>query len=174
MKRFSVFLLLVIGLTLTACGSTEYPISLKNPPAAAAKSLSTQPPQQSASQDMTRSDGQGAVTFEVKPKNLSNPGNALIFEISMNTHSVDLSMDLATLATLTTDNGRSVQATFWDAPSGGHHVSGKLTFPTSEDGNSILDGATKLTLTINDVDAKERVFTWVLTQQIPLPISENS
>jgi predicted small lipoprotein YifL len=164
MKRFSVFLLLVIGFSLAACGSSEVPISINYPPAAAAKSLSTQAPQQSASQDMTRSDGQGAVTFEVKPKNLDNPGNALVFEISMNTHSVDLSMDLANLATLTTDNGRSVQATSWDAPGGGHHVSGKLTFPTSEDGKSILDGATKLTLTIKDVDAPERAFTWNLLQ----------
>ena len=164
MKKLSLLLFLVIGLALTACGSGEVPISRNNPPVVVAKSLSTQAPQQSASQDMTRSDGQGAVTVEVKPDNLSNPGNALIFEVSMDTHSVDLSMDLATLATLTTDNGRIVQATGWDAPRGGHHVSGTLSFPANVEGKSILDGAKKLTLTIKDVGAQARVFTWDMFQ----------
>ena len=80
----------------------------------------------------------------------------------MNTHSVDLSMDLATLASLTTDDGRSVQATLWDAQLGGHHVSGILSFPASLDGKKLLDGATKLALTITDVDAPGQIFTWEL------------
>jgi hypothetical protein len=71
-------------------------------------------------------------------------------------------MDLATLATLTTDTGVSVQATKWDATPGGHHVSGKLIFPATSDGKSILDGVTKLTLTIVNVDAASRVFEWDL------------
>lgn len=80
----------------------------------------------------------------------------------MSTHSIDLSMDLATLATLTTDNGRTVQAMLWNAPSGGHHVSGTLSFPASVDGDLLLDGATKVILTIENVDASKRVFTWDL------------
>jgi hypothetical protein len=80
----------------------------------------------------------------------------------MDTHSIDLSMDLAALATLTTDNGQSVQATVWDAPLGGHHVSGTLSFPASVEGKAILDGASRPTLIIKDVDASERVFTWDL------------
>ena len=71
-------------------------------------------------------------------------------------------MDLANLATLTTDSGRTVQATLWDAPRGGHHVSGTLSFPASVDGKALLDGVTKLTLTIKDVDAPQRAFTWDL------------
>ena len=111
---------------------------------------------------MTRSDGQGAVAFEVTPLNLDDPGGTLQFDVSMNTHSVDLSMDLATLATLTTDAGITVQASLWDGPQGGHHVEGKLTFPASQNGKSILDGAKQLTLTIKNVDVPERVFTWKL------------
>jgi hypothetical protein len=80
----------------------------------------------------------------------------------METHSVDLSMNRATLSTLTTDTGITVQATLWDAPRGGHHVSGRLIFPATLDGKSILNGATKLTLTIHDVDIPSRVFEWQL------------
>jgi hypothetical protein len=71
-------------------------------------------------------------------------------------------MDLATLSTLTTDTGLSVQATTWDAPRGGHHVQGKLIFPATQDGKSILEGTSKLTLTITNVDAPTRVFEWQL------------
>ena len=71
-------------------------------------------------------------------------------------------MDLATLSTLTADTGISVNATLWDAPLGGHHVRGKLIFPSTKDGKSIIEGATKLTLTIINVDAPTRVFEWEL------------
>ncbi len=47
-------------------------------------------------------------------------------------------------------------------PTGGHHVSGTLSFPASVEGKPVLDGATKLTLTIKSVDAPERVFIWDL------------
>jgi len=163
MKKPSLLMVLVLGFTLAVCGSTKTPITSK-PSTAVGQSSADPAPQKAASQDMTRSDGQGAVTVEVKPDNLSNPGNALVFEISMSTHSIELSMDLASLATLTTDNGHTVQATLWEAPRGGHHVSGTLSFPAIVDGKSILDGATKLTLTIKDVDAQERVFTWDMLQ----------
>jgi hypothetical protein len=111
---------------------------------------------------LTRSDSQGAVTVEVTPDDLSKPGDTFKFDVSMSTHSVDLSMDLAADATLSTDNGTSVQATQWDAPRGGHHVSGTLSFPANTNGKSLLDGATVLTLTIQNVDAAERTFTWNL------------
>jgi len=37
-----------------------------------------------------------------------------------------------------------------------------LIFPSAQDGTSILDGASKLTLTIVDVDVPSRVFEWEL------------
>lgn len=55
-----------------------------------------------------------------------------------------------------------MNSTLWDAPRGGHHVEGKLIFPATQNGNSILDGATKLTLTITNVDAPTRIFEWEL------------
>jgi hypothetical protein len=48
------------------------------------------------------------------------------------------------------------------APGGGHHVAGKLLFPTTVDGTPLLKGATKVTLLLRNIDAPERVFTWEL------------
>jgi hypothetical protein len=109
--------------------------------------------------NLTRTDSQGQVTVTVIPINLVNLGDTLTFDVSMNTHSVDLSMDLSKLAKITTDNGKSAQAIKWDGPRGGHHVQGKLTFSAGE-----FSGAKKLTLTINNVDVPSRVFTWMLVQ----------
>lgn len=105
-------------------------------------------------------DDQGAIEVEVTPLNLNEPGETLEFEVFLNTHSVDLSMDLAELATLTTDNGQVVQASRWDAPRGGHHVEGVLTFPANIGGSFILADVTRITLTIVDLAAPERVFVW--------------
>ncbi len=115
-----------------------------------------------AGQDLARTDGQGAVEVEVTPSNLTNPGETLDFEVGLNTHSVNLNMDLATLATLKTDTGLSVNASSWSGESGGHHVFGSLTFPANLNGKSFLDGAKVLTLVIKNVDAPERTFTWNL------------
>ena len=155
MKRFLLPLLFTIALVLAACSSatpaTEQALS---------QPASVSEEDASASNSLTRSDAQGAVTVNVTPANLDNPSDQLEFDVALETHSVDLSMDLATLATLTTDTGLTVQATTWDAPRGGHHVEGKLLFPATKDGKTILDNASKLTLTITDVDAPSRVFEW--------------
>lgn len=140
MKLFLLPLLLTASLILAAC-STE--------PAG-------------SSPELTRFDGQGAVKINVTPLNLENPSDQLEFDVVLDTHSVDLSMDLATLATLTTDKGISVQATLWDAPRGGHHVEGKLIFPATKESTPLIEGANKLTLTITNVDAPSRVFEWAL------------
>jgi hypothetical protein len=93
---------------------------------------------------------------------LDQPGDTLKFEVAMNTHMVDLSMDLATLTTLTTDTGLTLQPTAWDAPKGGHHVEGTLSFPATQSGKAILDGAKQLTLTMTGINNVTRTFTWDL------------
>lgn len=112
--------------------------------------------------DLKMSDAQGAVTVEVTPLSLDDSLETLVFDVSMSTHSVDLSMDLVQLAQLTTDTGKTVQAVLWDAPRGGHHVEGKLSFPSTVDETSLLDGASSITISIKDVDAPVRTFTWQL------------
>ena len=105
-------------------------------------------------------DDQGEVTVEVAPLNLTGPGETLDFQVKLDTHSVDLSMNLAELATLATDTGITVQAANWDAPLGGHHVEGTLSFPATVDGTPLLAEASTITLTIADLDVQERTFVW--------------
>ena len=172
MKRFALALLLTLTLILAACAPQANPDSTQpsaQPDSAAMATPTDDPavlptlfPNTANASDMTRMDEQGAVIFEVTPLNLGTPADTLEFDVSMNTHSVDLSMDLAQLATLSTDAGLTVQASKWDAAPGGHHVSGKLLFPSMQDTKSILEGASKLTLTIINVDATSRIFEWEL------------
>ena len=164
MRRLIIAILLITLMSiLAACAPASTSADQTNPQAASVPTVSsssgTDP---STTADLTRTDQQGAVTVIVTPLNLDNPSEQLEFNVALETHSVDLSMDLATLATLVTDTGITVPATLWDAPRGGHHVSGKLIFPTTKDGTSILEDATTLTLIIVDVDASSRVFEWDL------------
>lgn len=171
MKRF-VFPFLILSL-LVACAPsqavTEQPATVASPvlnvtstPTDDPALLPTLFPNSNGNGEFIQIDEQGAVVFEVTPLNLGTPANTLEFDVAMNTHSVDLSMDLAALSTLSTDNGVIVQASKWDAVPGGHHVEGTLIFPSAQDGTSILEGASQLTLTIVDVDAPSRVFEWEL------------
>jgi hypothetical protein len=171
MKRFALSLLLIF--ILAACapsrGATEIPASQPSPipnitatPTDDPALLPTLFPNMNGSGELTRLDEQGAVIFEVTPLNLGTPADTLEFDVAMNTHSVDLSMDLAPLSTLSTDTGVTVQASKWDAVPGGHHVEGTLIFPSAQAGKFILEGATKLTLTIVNVDAPSRLFEWEL------------
>ena len=162
MKRI---ILLMAGLVLSglllACSAEP---TTKLPIASAAENASSEEDilPQTAIWD-TVVDEKGAVTIAVTPVDLSTEAATLAFEVVMDTHSVDLSMDLAALATLTTDNDRTVPASLWDAVPGGHHVSGVLTFPATLEGTAVLTEATQLTLTITDVDASFRTFTWTLS-----------
>ena len=173
MKIARLLLILVLGLTLVACGSPRSESSSNSgianaksqPTATLATAIQAKATQvKTNTDDLVRTDGQGAVEITVQPINLVNPNNSIVFEVSMNTHSVDLSMDLGTLATLSTDNGYSVLPVAWDGAQGGHHVSGNLSFPAEANGKAILDGAKTITLTIKDVDASERAFVWDVNQ----------
>lgn len=163
MKKFFICLLiLMFGIILPACSLIQQPDAVVPTNQNSDEAGPSQPGQQPASQELKRTDTQGAIVVDVIPVNLDDPGDELIFEVSMNTHSVDLSMDLAELSSLETDSGKTVQATVWDAERGGHHVSGRLSFPASSNGEPLLEGAKKLTLKIVDVDSPERTFTWEL------------
>lgn len=189
MKRFLLPLVLVLALFVSACSSLSQTEQAPPPPApfstatllapTAEPTRATGPvitptstddpdtlallfPNQGSMSELTRSDNQGMVTVDITPLNLGMPFDTLEFDVSMNTHSVDLSMDLASLSTLTTDTGLVIRAVLWDAPRGGHHVSGKLIFPVTKDGVRLLDGSTNLTLQIRDLDVPVRTFEWEL------------
>lgn len=149
-----VAILIVFAVFLAGCGVVLPPASTTLLPA------QSSPPVSNA--DLSRSDAQGAVMVVVNPVNLDHPGQTVDFEVSLNTHSVDLSMNLASLATLTTNTGLTAQATTWTGPGGGHHVSGTLSFPATVNGVPLLQNAAELTLTVRNVDVPERTFKWQL------------
>lgn len=168
MKKNILPLYVLGGLLLAACART-----VGAQPPALIPTANTQGPVDTSplapaatvdpgSGDLTRVDEQGQVVVEVRPTNLRDTAETLEFDVSLNTHTVDLSMDLAALSSLTTDTGKRALAASWDGTPGGHHVGGKLIFYVMEDGKSILEGATSLRLTIVDVYAPSRTFEWQL------------
>ncbi|RPI33673.1 MAG: hypothetical protein EHM70_05270 [Chloroflexota bacterium] len=174
LRRFSFFTLGLLSLMIwvSACSRQPTPeaVATDVSPTSGLPEVSTPPtetlpgtePGAAESEALTRTDEQGQVVVVVTPLNLESPGQTLDFEVSMSTHSVDLSMNLAELATLTTDTGKSAVASHWDGPSGGHHVLGTLSFPVEANGGSILDGAKTIMLKIADVGVPERIFEWTL------------
>jgi hypothetical protein len=137
MKTVLLLPVLIFGLSLAACapGATTPAKSVPalSPAPSTASPQPTQPITASpvaptsaaqtnggsaAGADLTRVDEQGAVTVQITPLNFDNLGETVNFDVRMNTHSVDLGMNLADLATLTTDNGKKVTAQKWEAPGG--------------------------------------------------------
>lgn len=153
--------LLLVALILSACGdaSVAAPVAIERQAPAIQPAVVGESAAASAAGE-TLVDEQGAVTVSVTPLNLGEASATLDFEVALDTHSVELSMDLAQLATLRTDTGLTIPAAAWDAPRGGHHVTGVLTFATSGADQGILKDAASIVLTIENLDASARTFTW--------------
>lgn len=87
-----------------------------------------------------------------------------VFAVVLDTHAVDLDgYDLQQLALLRINGAREIRPTGWDAPKGGHHRAGTLTFPaTMADGRALIAPDTRtIELVIRDIaGVPERVFRW--------------
>jgi len=141
-----LFTLLILSLVLTACGATQGPATTAASSAGDAAS-------------QTNEGGQVTITAT-----WAGPNAGPLFDIVMDTHAVDPDgYDLRQLAALRVDSGITVQPTGWDAPNGGHHRKGTLTFPgASADGRPVLGPETRtVELIIRDVaGVPERSFRW--------------
>ncbi len=95
------------------------------------------------------------VEVSVTPNKLSD--DSWDFEVVLNTHSVELSYDLAQSSFLVDKNGNTYKALAWEGdPPGGHHREGVLKFnkiPRQEN----ID----LRIRLGD---KERSFKWIVPQ----------
>lgn len=82
-------------------------------------------------------------------------------QVTMDTHSVNLdAYDLAKLAVLRNDRGETVLPASWEAPRGGHHRKGVLTFAVPAE---FVAGTRFLELVVHDVaGVPERVLRWEL------------
>ncbi len=79
--------------------------------------------------------------------------------VTMDTHSVSLDgFDLAALARVRLDGGAWIAPSAWDAPAGGHHRSGTLTFGSIDP--RALAAARLIELEIRDVAVPSRLLRW--------------
>ncbi len=87
------------------------------------------PPSHAATLD-ARSSDVGGVLVVVQPRTNAPIDEKWEFNVTMNTHSKPLTVDVAHAAVLIDDTGQRVTAATWrgDAP-GGHHRKGVLQFP---------------------------------------------
>lgn len=105
-----------------------------------------------------QSSAERGVTVKVTPRALGAPGTPWEFAVVLDTHSADLSDDLANSATLTTDDGRTFKPTNWQgSPPGGHHREGVLVF----DGPAPRPGAIELRID-RPGESAPRIFRWQL------------
>jgi hypothetical protein len=104
-----------------------------------------------------QSNKENRVRVDVLPVQLVI-GKPIIFDIKMNTHSVELNSDLVTGSVVQDDSGRVYNALEWDGTlPGSHHRSGVLAF-------TALKGTPKsVTLIIKGVsNVPERIYKWIL------------
>ena len=111
-----------------------------------------------AAQFATQKDSAGGVTVAVTPASLAAGAKTWDFSIVLDTHSQELSDDLAKSAVLLDDKGSEFKPIAWDGASpGGHHRKGVLKF------NPIAPRPQAVELRIHRPgEAKARTFRWEL------------
>lgn len=79
--------------------------------------------------------------------------------VALDTHSVDLDgFDLTQLARVRLDGGAWIPATTWDAPKGGHHRSGTLSFGSLDP--QAFASARVIELEVRDVAVPSHLLRW--------------
>jgi hypothetical protein len=79
-----------------------------------------------------QTNNENAVRVDVKPVALV-AGKPALFEIRLNTHSVNLNYDMVEISSLQDGEGKIYKAVEWKgSPLGGHHRRGTLEFPKLE------------------------------------------
>lgn len=112
--------------------------------------------------DLRRVDDHGAVEVTVVYLNPLQQGDdsKLLFDVSMETHSVNLeTYKMENISFVRFDDRKKKNALGWLKPGGGgHHISGTLQFP-----GPIPDSAKSLQVVIEGIDGvSQRLFEWKL------------
>ena len=184
LRRMALLLgLVALLLVLAACrgnqptAGTETAGNATEPAASPSQPDEPGQAQPAAPVDLAQSAEAGAVTVKTTPLNLhDSQAETLDFQIVMDTHSVDLAVDLAQTAVLRIGD-QEIAASDWQAPAGGgHHVEGTLSFAAVDDtGRRWLAEATAVTLVIRDLAGiAERTFSWdmaAITSAAAMPIA---
>lgn len=101
-----------------------------------------------------QSSEEASVKVDVIPKQLGVDFQKNIFEVNLNTHSVDLSYDFINVITLKDDLGNVYESLEWTGNSGWHHVSGDIIFP------QINKSAQNIILEIKNINGIDHQFSW--------------
>lgn len=101
-----------------------------------------------------RTDSQAEVDITVKPVVLE-VGKEAVFEIVFDTHTVPLDFDLAEVSKLADGEGNVYQPISWSGGSGGHHLSGTLSFPP-------IPKTKFIEFTLSGINNIDRNFRWDL------------
>ena len=111
-----------------------------------------------AAQLATQKDSANGVTVAVTPDNVAADAKVWEFKVVLDTHSQDLSDDLAKSAVLIDGRGNEFKAIGWDgAAAGGHHRAGVLKF------DAIVPQPLTVELRISRAgEPKARAFRWDL------------
>lgn len=106
----------------------------------------------------TQEQAGGEVTVSVTPVTLE-PKQKPQFQISFETHSVDLDFDVSEIALLVDDQGNTYGLATWNgSPPGGHHRQGTLTFE-----NPLPVIVESVVLSLNTVaGVPDRSFQWTI------------
>jgi hypothetical protein len=112
---------------------------------------------------LTQTAPAGAVEIKVAATNLQDvEAETIDFAIELNSHSVEIDLDLAETAHLLVSTDEMTAIAWETASPTGHHVTGVLRFARMvETGEALLEGATEISLVIGGLpDDVERTFTW--------------
>lgn len=109
----------------------------------------------------------GAVTLWVEPV-VVVPAEKIVFQVSMDTHSVNLEYDFTQVMSLTDSLEIKYAATEWDGGRGGHHLSGRLVFkPIGEQellakniNQQLVADLYSMNLDVQGVDEQSAFFVW--------------
>lgn len=147
-KMFFVILLVIAGAVIFGLSAKP-----KQEISAATSSKIETSEQVAAQSSQTKS--MGAVEVEVTPKTIES-GKDIVFQISLNTHSVELDYDYTKIATLADEQGNTYKTTTWTGGNSGHHLEGELVFA------ALSQSPKELTLTLEGIDNKSETFIWKL------------
>ena len=105
-----------------------------------------------------QTNSQGNVTVQVKPLNISKASKIWVFEVDLETHTVELNQDLVKNSVIIDNQGKRYFPVAWEGDLlGGHHREGTLKF------KAISPKPKFIQLKISQVgNVEERVFKWEL------------
>ena len=95
----------------------------------------------------------GEVEVEVLPLQLYS-GAPVVFELSLDTHSVDLDYDFRKISNLKDNFGNNYNVVEWGGGSGGHHLKGELTF------EKLKGNVGSIVLNLDSIGGIKEKFKW--------------